>query len=142
MLGQQQPNDTAWPAQTDISSGKNLSCGGAGLEGCTALPKGASHIVDSGCTEETSTVATEPCSHLSDCLCGHGDVTGRGSSVSPNGPPYMTGRASHAHRSPRSGWMLDRWHAQPPSQEPYTPIEEVRSSRVLESRTFKDGKKF
>jgi hypothetical protein len=142
MLGQQHPNHTAPPAQTDITSGKRLRSGGPNFEDCIAVPKDASHKVDSGRTEEASAVATKPCRHRCDRLSSHADVTGCGSFVSPNAPSCITGPASHAHRSRSSGWMLDRWHAQPPSQEPYTPIEEVRPSRVLESRTFKDGKKF
>jgi hypothetical protein len=139
MLGQKHLPHNAGPVQTDSKSGGKSTAAVAGLQDCVGSTKRVPHTADNG-SIEVSTVA-EPCRHLSDGFSGHQDVAGQRASVPPSALECMTGQPSPAPKPRSSGWMLHRWHAQPPSEEPYTPIEEVCCSRVTKSFTLNDGKK-
>jgi hypothetical protein len=140
ILGQQHPHHIAGPAEADTSSGGKWRSRVPGLKDCMESVTSISHIADNGSTEQAS-IAAEPCCHLSDDSSRHQDVTGQRSSISTSATGHRSCQPSHSPRSRSCGWMLDRWHAQPPSQEPYSPIKEVCSSRVIETCTPADGKK-
>jgi hypothetical protein len=110
------------PAQTAMNSGHDSDSRVAGLQDRVWSTTSVSHIADNGSTKEISTVA-RPCRHPSDCFPGPQDAPGQRSSRPSNALGHMKIQSSPSARSHSSGWMLERWLAQPPSQEPYNHIE-------------------
>jgi hypothetical protein len=128
-----------YPAQKTISSGQDSDSKVAGLQHRLRSPTSVSDIMDDASTAQVS-IVLEPCRQHGDCFRRRQDITGHSLSKSPNALRYVSRQSLNPPTSRSSVWMLDRWHAQPPSQEPYTCIEEVSISRVTESRTTEKKK--
>ena len=127
------------PAQKAIPSGQDSDSKVADLQHRSQSPTSVSDIMDDASTAQVSRVP-EPCCQPDDCFGRRQDITGQSLSKPPNALAYVSRQPLNPPTSRSSVWMLDRWHAQPPSQEPYTCIEEVFISRVTESRTIEKKK--
>lgn len=128
-----------YPAQKAIPSGQDSDSEVAGLQHRLQSPTSVSDIMDDESIAQVSTVP-EPCCQPDNCFSCRQDITGQSLSKPPNALGYVSRQPLNPPTSRSCVWMLDRWHAQPPSQEPYTYIEEVFISRVTESRTIEKKK--
>lgn len=132
MLGQQLSHDTAGQGRTATNSGRRSNFSAAGLDDCFAPTTNISHLANNGSAETLH--VTEPCLNPRDSSCADQHVTRQPSPGSRNTLEHMRDQSHTVPRSSSNASMLERWHAQPRSQEPYTPIQDAHSSQAT---TFK-----
>jgi hypothetical protein len=128
MLSQQHSHDTAGLDRTATNSGRRSNPSVAGLDDCFALTTNISHIANNGSTETLH--VTEPCPNPNDSSCADQHVARQPSPASRTALEHMRDQPHTVPMSSSNTSMLDRWHAQPRYQEPYTPIEDAHSSQV------------
>jgi hypothetical protein len=131
MLNEQYHRQTDCPVHVDTKPGREPRPCVAGPEGNLASMTGTSQIQANGSAKSSS--CADPCRHPSDVCCDCQPFAGQHSSVSPPTPGSIADEHSTRTWSDSNESMLHRWYAQPPSQEPYTPIEGGLFSRTTRS---------
>jgi hypothetical protein len=125
MLNEQHHHQGDCPVHTDTNPGREPCPCLAGLEDNVASIR----------ANESAKISNyaDPCCHPSDVCCNCQPFAGQRSSVSPPTPEPIADEHSTRAWSDSNESMLHRWHSQPSSQEPYTPIEAGFLSRATRS---------
>jgi hypothetical protein len=131
MLNKQHHHQGDCPVHADANPGREPCPCLAGPEDNVASMTGTSQI-RANKSAKISNYA-DPCRHPSDVCCNCQPFAGQRSSVSPPTPEPIADEHSTQAWSDSNESMLHRWHAQPSSQEPYTPIEAGFFSRATRS---------
>lgn len=131
MLNEQHHHQTDCLVHTDTNPGREPRPCLAGPENNLASMTSTSQIRANESAKSSS--YADPCRHPSDVCCDCQPFARQRPSVSPPTPGPIADEHSTRAWSDSNESMLHRWHAQPPSQEPYTPIERGFLSRATRS---------
>jgi hypothetical protein len=131
-LNEQHRHQTDCPAHTDTKTLREPRPCVTGPEDSLASMTGTSQIRANESAKKSSNYA-DPCRHPSDVCCDRQPFADQRSSVSPPTPGPIADEPSTRPGSDSNESMLHRWYAQPPSEEPYTPIKGGFFSRTTRS---------